>query len=249
MVILKSLQEIEKIRAACLVVADVLDGIRELVRPGVNTQMLDEFAERSIVKAKALPAFKGYRGYPKTLCTSVNNQVVHGIPSKEVILKPGDIISIDVGAIVDGFYGDAAITLPVGEVSREAERLIKVTEESLSRGIAQATAGNRLYDISYAVQSYVESHGYSVVREFVGHGIGRSLHEEPQIPNFGERGQGLRIKPGMVFAIEPMVNIGGSATMVKDDSWTAVTVDGSLSAHFEHTIAVLPEGPWVLSKK
>ena len=249
MVILKSLQEIEKIRAACLVVADVLDGIRELVRPGVNTQMLDEFAERAIIRAAARPAFKGYRGYPKTLCTSVNNQVVHGIPSKEVILRPGDIISIDVGAIVDGFYGDAAVTLPVGEVSPEAERLIKVTEEALSRGIAQAAAGNRLYDISYAVQSYVESHGYSVVREFVGHGIGRSLHEEPQIPNFGERGQGLRIKPGMVFAIEPMVNIGGSATMVKEDSWTAVTVDGSLSAHFEHTIAVLPEGPWVLSKK
>ena len=249
MVILKSLQEIEKIRAACLVVADVLDGIRELVRPGVNTQTLDEFAERAIIRAAARPAFKGYRGYPKTLCTSVNNQVVHGIPSKEVVLRPGDIISIDVGAIVDGFYGDAAITLPVGEVSPEAERLIKVTEESLSRGIAQATAGNRLYDISYAVQSYVEANGYSVVREFVGHGIGRSLHEEPQIPNFGERGQGLRIKPGMVFAIEPMVNIGGSATMVKEDSWTAVTVDGSLSAHFEHTIAVLPEGPWVLSKK
>jgi methionyl aminopeptidase len=249
MVILKSLQEIEKIRAACLVVADVLDGIRELVRPGVNTQTLDEFAEQTIVKAAARPAFKGYRGYPKTLCTSVNNQVVHGIPSKEVILRSGDIISIDVGTIVDGFYGDAAITLPVGEVSPEAERLIKVTEESLLRGIAQATAGNRLYDISYAVQSYVESHGYSVVREFVGHGIGRSLHEEPQIPNFGERGQGLRIKPGMVFAIEPMVNIGGSATIVKEDSWTAVTVDGSLSAHFEHTIAVLPEGPWVLSKK
>jgi methionyl aminopeptidase len=249
MVILKSLQEIEKIRAACLVVADVLDGIRDLVRPGVNTQTLDEFAERSIVKAGARPAFKGYRGYPKTLCTSVNNQVVHGIPSKEVILRPGDIISIDVGAIIDGFYGDAAITIPVGEVSPEAERLIKVTEESLSRGIAEAKAGNRLYDISYAVQSYVESHGYSVVREFVGHGIGRSLHEEPQIPNFGERGQGLRIRPGMVFAIEPMVNIGGSATMVKEDSWTAVTVDGSLSAHFEHTIAVLPDGPWVLSKK
>jgi len=249
MVILKSLQEIEKIRAACLLVADVLDGVRELVRPGVNTQTLDEYAERSIVKAKARPAFKGYRGYPKTLCTSVNNQVVHGIPSKEVVLRPGDIISIDVGAIVDGFYGDAAITLPVGEVSPEAERLIKVTEESLWRGIAQATVGNRLYDISYAVQSYVESHGYSVVREFVGHGIGRNLHEEPQIPNFGERGQGMRIKPGMVFAIEPMVNVGGSATVVKEDSWTAVTVDGSLSAHFEHTIAVLPEGPWVLSKR
>ena len=249
MVILKSLQEIEKIRAACLVVADVLEGIRELVRPGVNTQTLDEFAERSIVKAGARPAFKGYRGYPKTLCTSVNNQVVHGIPSKEVILRPGDIISIDVGAIVDGFYGDAAVTLPVGEVSPEARRLIKVTEESLSRAIAEAKAGNRLYDISYAVQSYVESHGYSVVRDFVGHGIGRSLHEEPQIPNFGERGQGLRIRPGMVFAIEPMVNIGGSATVVKEDSWTAVTADGSLSAHFEHTVAVLPDGPWILSRK
>ena len=249
MVILKSLQEIEKIRAACLVVADVLEGIRELVRPGVNTQTLDEFAERSIVKAGARPAFKGYRGYPKTLCTSVNNQVVHGIPSKEVILRPGDIISIDVGAIVDGFYGDAAVTLPVGEVSPEAGRLIKVTEETLSRAIAEAKAGNRLYDISYAVQSYVESHGYSVVREFVGHGIGRSLHEEPQIPNFGERGQGLRIRPGMVFAIEPMVNIGGSATVVKEDSWTAVTADGSLSAHFEHTVAVLPDGPWILSRK
>ncbi len=249
MVILKSLQEIEKIRAACLVVADVLNGIRELVRPGVNTQTLDEFAERSIVKAGARPAFKGYRGYPKTLCTSVNNQVVHGIPSKEAILRPGDILSIDVGAIVDGFYGDAAITFPVGEVSPEAGRLIKVTEESLLRGIAEAKPGNRLYDISYAVQSYVESHGYSVVRDFVGHGIGRSLHEEPQIPNFGERGQGLRIKPGMVLAIEPMVNIGGSATMVEEDSWTAVTVDGSLSAHFEHTVAVLPDGPWVLSRK
>ncbi|HXY53115.1 MAG TPA: type I methionyl aminopeptidase [Nitrospirota bacterium] len=249
MVILKSLQEIEKIRAACLVVADVLEGIRELVRPGVNTQALDEFAERSIVKAGARPAFKGYRGYPKTLCTSVNSQVVHGIPSREVILRPGDIISIDVGAIVDGFYGDAAVTLPVGEVSPEAGLLIKVTEESLSRAIAEAKAGNRLYDISHAVQSYVESHGYSVVREFVGHGIGSSLHEEPQIPNFGERGQGLRIRPGMVFAIEPMVNIGGSATVVKEDSWTAVTADGSLSAHFEHTVAVLPDGPWILSRR
>ncbi len=249
MVILKSLQEIEKIRAACLVVAGVLDGIRELVRPGVNTQTLDEFAERSILRTGARPAFKGYRGYPKTLCTSVNNQVVHGIPSKEVVLRPGDIISIDVGAIVDGFYGDAAVTLPVGEASPEAGRLIRVTEEALSRGIAESKAGNRLYDISYAVQSYVESQGFSVVREFVGHGIGRNLHEEPQIPNFGERGQGLRIKPGMVFAIEPMVNVGGSATLVQEDSWTAVTADGSLSAHFEHTVAVLPDGPWVLSRK
>lgn len=249
MIILKSLQEIEKVRKACLVVADVLDGIRELVRPGVSTQALDEFAERRILAAGAKPAFKGYRGYPKTLCTSINNEVIHGIPSKDVVLRQGDIVSIDVGAIVEGFYGDAAITLPVGIVAQEAARLVKITEESLYRGIEQAKAGNRLYDISHAVQSHVEAHGYSVVREFVGHGIGRSLHEDPQIPNFGPQGQGPRIKPGMVFAIEPMVNIGGSATVVKEDGWTAVTVDGSLSAHFEHTIAVTPDGPWILTKK
>jgi methionyl aminopeptidase len=249
MIILKSLQEIEKIRQACLVVADVLDNIRDLVHPGVSTQTLDEFAERQILAAGAKPAFKGYRGYPKTLCTSVNHEVIHGIPSKDVVLKQGDIVSIDVGAIVEGFYGDAAVTLPVGIITPEAERLIKVTEESLYRGIDQAKAGNRLYDISHAVQHHVEAHGYSVVREFVGHGIGRSLHEDPQIPNFGPQGQGPRIKPGMVFAVEPMVNRGASATVVKEDGWTAVTADGSLSAHFEHTIAVMPDGPWVLTKR
>jgi len=249
MIILKSLQEIEKIRQACLVVADVLDNIRDQVQPGVSTQALDEFAERRILAAGAKPAFKGYRGYPKTLCTSVNHEVIHGIPSKDVVLKQGDIVSIDVGAIVDGFYGDAAITLPVGIITPEAERLIKVTEESLYRGINQAKAGNRLYDISHAVQHHVEAHGYSVVREFVGHGIGRSLHEDPQIPNFGPQGQGPRLKPGMVLAVEPMVNRGASATVVKEDGWTAVTADGSLSAHFEHTIAVMPDGPWVLTKR
>ena len=249
MIILKSLQEIEKIRKACLIVADVLEGIRGMVRPGVSTQALDEFAERFIVAAGAKPAFKGYRGYPKTLCTSVNNEVIHGIPSKDVVLKQGDIVGVDVGTIVDGFYGDAAITLPVGTITPEAERLMRVTEESLLRGIAQAQVGNRLYDISHAVQDYVESNGYSVVREFVGHGIGRSLHEDPQLPNFGASGQGPRLKPGMVLAIEPMVNIGGSATVTKEDNWTAVTADGSLSAHFEHTIAVMPDGPWILTKK
>jgi methionyl aminopeptidase len=249
MIILKSLQEIEKIRQACLVVADVLDTIRGQVQPGVSTQALDEFAERRILAAGAKPAFKGYRGYPKTLCTSVNNEVIHGIPTKDVVLKQGDIVSIDVGAIVEGFYGDAAITLPVGVITPEAERLIKVTEESLFRGIDEAKAGNRLYDISYAVQRHVEAHGYSVVREFVGHGIGRSLHEDPQIPNFGPQGQGPRLKPGMVLAVEPMVNRGASATIVKEDGWTAVTADGSLSAHFEHTIAVMPDGPWVLTKR
>jgi methionyl aminopeptidase len=249
MVILKSLQEIEKIRKASLIVAEVLDGIRGVVRPGISTQSLDEFAERFILAAGAKPAFKGYRGYPKTLCTSVNNEVIHGIPSKDVVLKPGDIISIDVGAVVEGFYGDAAMTLPVGTITPAAERLVRVTEESLSRGIAQAQPGNHLYDISHAVQSYVESNGCSVVREFVGHGIGRNLHEDPQLPNYGEQGKGLRLKSGMVLAIEPMVNAGKSATVVKDDNWTAVTADGSLSAHFEHTIAVMPDGPWILTKK
>jgi methionyl aminopeptidase len=249
MIILKSLQEIEKIRKACLIVADVLDGIRGIVRPGVTTQALDEFAERFIVAAGAKPAFKGYRGYPKTLCTSVNNEVIHGIPSKGAVLKQGDIISIDVGTIVDGFYGDAAITVPVGTITPEAERLVRVTEESLLRGIAQAREGNRLFDISHAVQNHVESNGYSVVREFVGHGIGRNLHEDPQLPNFGAAGQGPRLKPGMVLAIEPMVNVGGSATVTREDNWTAVTADGSLSAHFEHTIAIMPDGPWILTKK
>lgn len=249
MIILKSLQEIEKIRSACLIAGDVLEGIRELIRPGVNTLDLDEFAEKFIIAAGAKPAFKGYRGYPSTLCTSLNEQVVHGIPTKGVVLKQGDIISVDVGTIVDGFYGDAAKTFPVGTVSPAAASLMRVAEESLVRGIAETRPGNRLYDISNAIQSFVESHGYSVVREYVGHGIGRNLHEEPQVPNFGERGSGPRLRPGMVLAIEPMVNVGGSATMVKEDAWTAVTADGSLSAHFEHTVAVMQDGPWVLTKR
>jgi len=248
MVILKSLQEIEKIRKACLVVANVLEIIRTKVQAGITTKELDDFAEQFIKDAGAKPAFKGYRGYPCSLCTSVNEQVVHGIPSKVVVLKQGDIISIDVGAVVDGFYGDAAITVPVGSITNEAERLIKITEESLLKGIAEARPGNRLYDISAAVQSHVEAHGFSVVREFVGHGIGRNLHEDPQIPNFGDRGGGPRIKAGMVLAIEPMVNAGGCVTKVKEDGWTAVTADGSLSAHFEHTIAVMADGPLILTR-
>ena len=248
MVILKSLQEIEKIRKACLVVAKVLEIIRTKVQAGITTKELDDFAEQFIRDAGAKPAFKGYRGFPCSLCTSVNEQVVHGIPSKSVMLKRGDIISIDVGAIVDGFYGDAAITVPVGSITNEAKLLIKVTEESLFKGIAEARPGNRLYDISAAVQSHVEAHGFSVVREFVGHGIGRSLHEDPQIPNFGDRGGGPRLKTGMVLAIEPMVNAGGYVTKVKEDGWTAVTADGSLSAHFEHTIAVMADGPMILTR-
>lgn len=249
MIILKSRQEIEKIHQACLVVADVLDAISAMIRPGMDTQSLDEFAEKRIVSRGAQPAFKGYRGYPKTLCTSLNHQVVHGIPSKDVILKEGDILSVDVGAIVEGFYGDAARTFPVGGVAPDTRRLITVTEEALNRGIAEARPGNRLYDISAAVQDHAEAHGYSIVREFVGHGIGRNMHEDPQIPNFGSRGQGPKIKPGMVFAIEPMINKGGSGTLVLQDGWTAVTSDGSLSAHFEHTVAVTAEGPWILTTK
>jgi methionyl aminopeptidase len=249
MIILKSLQEIEKIRRAGLIVADALEAIRGIVRPGITTLALDEFAEQFIVATGAKPAFKGYRGYPKTLCTSVNSEVIHGIPSKDVVLKQGDIVSVDVGAIFEGFYGDAAITVPVGTITSEAERLMRVTEESLVRGIAEARPGNRLYDISHAVQSYVELNGYSVVREYVGHGIGRNLHEDPQIPNFGAPGQGPRLKAGMVLAIEPMVNAGGSATVVQDDHWTAATADGSLSAHFEHTIVIMPDGPMILTKK
>jgi methionyl aminopeptidase len=247
MIILKSLQEIEKIHRAGRVVADVLAGIRSMVHPGMTTLALDEYAERTIRAAGAKPAFKGYRGYPRTLCTSVNDQVIHGIPAKDTILREGDILSIDVGTIVDGFYADAAISVPVGPVSPQAERLMRVTEESLTRGIEQARPGNRLFDISSAVQRHVEANGYSVVREFVGHGIGRSLHEDPQVPNFGEQGRGPRLQAGMVLAIEPMVNMGGSATVVKEDNWTAVTADGTLSAHFEHTVAVLEDGPRILT--
>lgn len=249
MIILKSLQEIEKIRQACLVAADVLEGVRELIKPGVTTLALDEFAERRIRAAGALPAFKGYRGYPRTLCTSVNEQVVHGIPSKDVVLRSGDIVGVDVGTIMDGFYGDAARTFPVGSVSTKAARLISVTEEALARGVAAAVAGGHLYDISHAIQHHAESRGYSVVREFVGHGIGRSLHEDPQVPNFGAKGHGLRLKEGMVLAIEPMINAGGSATVVREDGWTAITADGNLSAHFEHTVAILPDGPTILTKR
>ncbi len=249
MIILKSLKEIEKIRTACLIVTDALDGIRELIKPGLNTLALDEFAEKFIIKAGGKPAFKGYRGYPKSLCTSINEQVVHGIPSRGVLLRSGDIISLDLGAIIDGYYGDAAITLPVGNISEEAKRLLRVTEEALYKGIEAARAGNRLHDVSHAVQSHAEAHGYSVVRDFVGHGIGRSLHEDPQVPNYGERGTGPRLKPGMVFAVEPMVNVGGRETVINDDGWTAVTADGSLSSHFEHTIAVMTDGPWILSKR
>ncbi|MCP9446828.1 MAG: type I methionyl aminopeptidase [Nitrospira sp.] len=242
MIILKTPAEIEIMTQASKVVAEALREVEKAVSPGVSTEELDQIAEREIRARGAVPAFKGYRNYPKTLCVSVNEQVVHGIPSKRK-LKEGDIVGLDLGAIVGGFYGDSAVTVAVGRVSEEVLRLIRVTEEALYLGIEQAVVGNRISDISHAVQRRVESAGYSVVTEFVGHGIGRQLHEEPQVPNYGKPGQGPRLQSGMVLAIEPMVNMGGSAVRILDDRWTAVTVDGSLSAHFEHTIAVQPKGP------
>ena len=245
-IILKSPDEIETMRRAGAIVAEVLALLKGKVRPGITTLELEKTAEDETRKRKAQPAFKGYKGYPFCLCTSINEQVVHGMPSKRA-LNEGDILSIDFGVKFDGFYGDSAVTLPVGSVSEEASRLMRVTEESLWKAIEAARAGNRLYDVSSAVQRHVESHGLSVVREFVGHGIGRELHEPPQVPNFGLPGQGVRLKAGMVLAIEPMINVGGWAIKVLGDGWTAVTADGSLSAHFEHTVAITDEGPLVLS--
>lgn len=248
MIILKTPAEVEVMAQASRVVAEALDIVRKAVQPGISTDELDWIAEREIRVRGAIPAFKGYRNYPRTLCASINEQVVHGIPSKRK-LKEGDIIGLDLGAIVGGFYGDSAVTVTVGSVPDATEKLVQVTKEALYLGIKQAVVGNRLSDISWAVQQHVESSGFSVVTEFVGHGIGRQLHEEPQVPNYGKPGQGPRLQPGMVLAIEPMVNMGRSAVRILDDRWTAVTVDGSLSAHFEHTIAIqVSGGPRILSQ-
>lgn len=250
MIILKSTEEIGKIRRACKIVAEVIQELEPLIKPGVTTRELDRIAEEKMKKKGALPAFKGYRGYPAVLCTSVNETVVHGIPSNQE-LKEGDIIGIDCGVIVEGFYGDAAKTFPVGpleKIGEESKRLLDVTRESLYQGIRRMAVGNRVHDISWAVQSYVEGEGFSVVRDFVGHGIGRNLHEEPQVPNFGTAGTGVRLSAGMVLAIEPMVNQGAAAVRVLEDGWTAVTVDGKRSAHFEHTVALTEKGYEILSE-
>ena len=248
---LKSPDEIEKMSRASRVVAEVLDALRHQVRPGMTTVELDRFAEKFIVDRGGIPAFKGYQVrdqvYHHTLCVSVNEAVVHGIPSGRA-LKEGDIVGLDVGVVVDGYYGDAAITVPVGAITEEARRLLQVTEESLHKGIAQAVVGNRISDISHAVQAHAEAASFSVVMDFVGHGIGRKLHEEPQVPNYGEPGKGPRLKPGMTLAIEPMVNMGRPETEHLSDGWTAVTQDGSLSAHFEHTIVVTEDGPKILTR-
>lgn len=247
MIILKSKEEVAKIEVSCQIVAESLQALKDFVKPGMTTKELDLFVENEIRRRGGIPAFKGYRNFPATLCASINEEVVHGIPSERV-LREGDIIGLDLGAIYDGFYGDCAITVAIGAIEPETEKLIQVTEASLYAGIAQAQDGNRLSDISHAVQSEVEREGFSVVTDFVGHGIGRALHEEPQVPNFGPPGRGPRLREGMVLAIEPMVNIGKSAVRVLEDRWTAVTVDGSRSAHFEHTIAITSEGPLILSK-
>jgi len=231
-----------------MIVAEILVALKEYIRPGVTTLDLDALSEELVAKRHAQSAFKGYHGYPFTLCVSVNEEVVHGMPSKKRVLKEGDIVSLDFGAVIEGYYGDAAITVPVGKISEEAKRLCKTAEESLYAGIDRAVVGNRLSDISHAIQEYVETRGFSVVREFVGHGIGQHLHESPQIPNYGAPGKGVKLKPGMVFAIEPMINMGRPEVEVLQDQWTAVTVDRQLSAHFEHTVAVTEGGPEILSR-
>jgi methionyl aminopeptidase len=247
MVILKSPEEIRKLRGNNLMVAQILEALKKIIRPGVTTLELDRYCEELTLQKGGKPAFKGYRGYPFSLCTSVNEEVVHGMPSDRK-LREGDIVSLDFGIYHQGLYGDAAVTVPVGEVSDEAGRLMQVTEEALYKAIGQARAGNRLGDISAAIQNHAEAAGYSVVRDLVGHGIGRSLHEDPQVPNYGREGRGIELRPGIVLAIEPMVNAGTHAVKVLQDGWTVVTSDGKLSAHFEHSVAIMENGPFILSR-
>ncbi|MGQ9646259.1 MAG: type I methionyl aminopeptidase [Thermodesulfobacteriota bacterium] len=246
MIIIKSPREIEHLKKSNAIVAEVFEVLKKAVRPGLSTRELDQMTEKIILSRRALPAFKGYRGFPASLCVSINEEVVHGIPGQRK-LREGDLVSLDVGVNLNGYFGDGAITLPVGEVDKEAKRLLEVTERALYIGIERAEVGNRLFDISSAIQVWVESQGFSVVRDFVGHGIGRDLHEEPQIPNFGSPHQGPRLEKGMVFALEPMVNEGTHEVRVLSDGWTVVTADGKRSAHFEHTIAITDGKAEILS--
>jgi methionyl aminopeptidase len=249
MITCRSAAEIERMRSASRLVAQVLTTLEGAVAPGVTTAELDRMAERLVRAAGAEPAFKGYRGFPATLCISINEEVIHGIPSPTRALKDGDIVSIDLGAKLNGFYGDSALTVPVGRIPARTAELLEVTRESLARAIAQVRVGGRLSDLGHAVQQCAESHGFSVVREFVGHGIGERLHEEPQIPNYGPAGRGPKLAAGMVLAIEPMIALGRPETRVLSDGWTAVTRDGSVSAHFEHTVAVAADGPLILTAR
>jgi methionyl aminopeptidase len=246
-IVIKTSREVEKMRRSGQIVREVLEHVRSFVKPGATTLDLENAAVAKMEELGAKPAFKGYHGFPCVLCTSVNEQVVHGIPSADRVLRDGDIVSVDCGVVIDGFYGDSAITIPVGKIGGNAQRLLEVTQASLARAIEAVKPGATLGDVGAAVQEVVEGEGFSVVREFVGHGIGTHMHEDPQVPNFGERGKGVKLRPGMVLAIEPMVNAGKEGVRVLKDGWTAVTEDGSLSAHFEHTVAVTAEGAAVLT--
>ncbi|MBQ0098096.1 MAG: type I methionyl aminopeptidase [Oscillospiraceae bacterium] len=247
MIVIKTAREIRKMQDACTLSARALKLAGEAVEPGVSTKEIDTIVQKFIEEQGAKPSFLGYGGFPGSACVSVNNVVIHGIPSKKIILKAGDIVSIDVGAYLEGYHGDNAYTFPCGDISKEARMLLDATKESLFQGIQKAVAGNRVGDISSAVQKYVETRGYSVVRDFVGHGVGAKLHEEPSVPNFGTAGRGPRLIPGMTIAIEPMVNQGKYDVEVLSDDWTTVTKDGSLSAHFEHTVAITPDGPVIMT--
>ena len=247
MITIKSDREIELMKKAGRIVARVLDELQPMIQPGITTAELDRYAESRCKELKVKPAFKGYNGFPGCLCISVNEEVVHGIPSHKKKLQAGDIVGVDFGVIFDGWFGDSARTFAVGTVSTDAQKLMDVTKEGLMRGIEQCHEGNRLFDIGNAIQNYVEGFGFTVVREFVGHGIGQALHEDPQVPNFGPKGKGVPLKKGMVLAIEPMINAGRPEVKVLSDGWTAVTVDRSLSAHFEHTVAITGSGPQILT--
>jgi methionyl aminopeptidase len=246
MIVIKSDSEIEYMRQAGKIVARTLEEIKKVIKPGITTGHIDDLAEKFIIGQGAIPAFKGLYGFPATLCISINEEVVHGIPGDRV-LKEGDIVSIDCGAIVHGFCGDGARTFPVGTISKQAQELINVTEQSFFEGINYARVGNRLEDISHSIQVYVEKHGFSVVRDYVGHGIGRAMHEDPQVPNFGRAGRGVRLAKGMCLAIEPMVNMGGYQVKILSNEWTVVTIDKSLSSHYENTVAILDNGPEILT--
>ena len=248
MIVLKTGRELKVMREACRISAEALKLAGSAVEPGVTTAELDKIAEKYILSQGAKPNFKNYNGYPATACISINNEVIHGIPSKKRVIQAGDIVSIDLGACFEGYHGDNAATFACGDISDEAKRLMDTTRESLYEGIAAAVSGGRLGDIGAAVQQYVEKRGYSVVRQFVGHGIGTKLHEAPEVPNFGTQGRGIRLMPGMTLAIEPMINIGGPDVKIMPDGWTVLTKDGSLSAHFEHTIVITPEGPQIMTK-
>ena len=247
MITIKSKSEIEKMRLACKITGDVLKEIEKHIKPGISTKQLDKIAHNYIVSRGATPSFLNYNGFPGSICASPNDVVVHGIPSKEIVLAEGDIISVDVGAYIDGYHGDAARTFAVGEISDEAKRLIEVTKQSFFEGIKYAAHGTKLGDVSAAIQEYVESNGYSVVRDLVGHGIGRNLHEDPNVPNFGKKGRGVKLAAGMTLAIEPMVNVGEYDVCVLEDDWTVVTEDGSLSAHYENTILITKDGCEILT--